>query len=103
MLWAARWGNTPDPQSIELFASCNGWITRYCSEDVTMHLEAARDTLDQDERAEHYAAASALMNADPLALYLNTAAQIYGLRGGVENFQPSPLLAIIVSGVSVSE
>ena len=103
MLWGARWGNTPDPQSIELFASCNGWITRYCNEDVTMHLEAARDTLDQDERAEHYAAASALMNEDPLAIYLNTAAQIYGHSSGVEDFQPSPLLAIIVSGVSVSE
>ncbi|MGD9316879.1 MAG: ABC transporter substrate-binding protein [Anaerolineae bacterium] len=103
MLWAARWGNTPDPQSIELFASCNGWITRYCNEEVTTHLEAARDTLDQDERAEHYAAASELMHEDPLAIYLNTAAQIYGLDAGVENFQPSPLLAIIVSGVSVSE
>jgi peptide/nickel transport system substrate-binding protein len=103
MLWAARWGNTPDPQSIELFASCNGWITRYCNEDVTMHLEAARDTLDQDERAEHYAAASQLMHDDPLAIYMNTAAQIYGMGTGVENFQPSPLLAIIVSGVSVSE
>ena len=103
MLWAARWGNTPDPQSIELFASCNGWITRYCNEEVTAHLEAARDTLDQDERAENYAAASELMNQDPLAIYLNTAAQIYGLGAGVENFQPSPLLAIIVSGVSVSE
>ena len=103
MLWAARWGNTPDPQSIELFASCNGWITRYCNEEVTMHLEAARDTLDQDERAEHYAAASTLMKEDPLAIYLNTATQIYGLRSGVENFQPSPLLAIIVSGVSVSD
>jgi peptide/nickel transport system substrate-binding protein len=103
MLWAARWGNTPDPQSIELFASCNGWITRYCNEDVTMHLEAARDTLDQDERAVQYAAASALMHDDPLAIYMNTAAQIYGLSGAVENFQPSPLLAIIVSGVSLSE
>jgi peptide/nickel transport system substrate-binding protein len=103
MLWGARWGNTPDPQSIELFASCNGWITRYCNEDVTMHLEAARDTLDQDERAEHYAAASALMHDDPLAIYMNTAAQIYGMSSGVENFQASPLLAIIVSGVSVSE
>jgi peptide/nickel transport system substrate-binding protein len=103
MLWGARWGNTPDPQSIELFASCNGWITRYCNEDVTMHLEAARDTLDQDARAEHYAEASQLMHDDPLAIYLNTAAQIYGLGTGVENFQPSPLLAIIVSGVSVSE
>jgi peptide/nickel transport system substrate-binding protein len=103
MLWAARWGNTPDPQSIELFASCNGWISRYCNEEVTAHLEAARDTLDQDERAEHYAAASELMNEDPLAIYLNTATQIYGLATGVENFQPSPLLAIIVSGISVSE
>ena len=103
MLWAARWGNTPDPQSIELFASCNGWITRYCNEEVTAHLEAARDTLDQDERAVEYAAASQLMRDDPLAIYLNTAAQIYGLSAGVENFQPSPLLALIVSGVSVEE
>jgi len=103
MLWAARWGNTPDPQSIELFASCNGWIARYCNEEVTMHLEAARDTLDQDERAENYAAASALMREDPLAIYMNTATQIYGLSSDVENFRPSPLLAIIVSGISVSE
>jgi peptide/nickel transport system substrate-binding protein len=103
MLWAARWGNTPDPQSIELFASCNGWITRYCNEDVTMHLEAARDTLDQDERAINYAIASELMHEDPLAIYVNTAAQIYGLSPDVQNFNPSPLLAIIVSGLSVSE
>jgi len=103
MLWAARWGNTPDPQSIELFASCNGWITRYCNEEVTAHLEAARDTLDQDERAMHYAAASKLMRDDPLAIYLMTSAQIYGLGANVENFHPSPLLAIIVSGVSVSK
>jgi peptide/nickel transport system substrate-binding protein len=103
MIWAARWGNTPDPQSIELFASCNGWITRYCNEDVTMHLEAARDTLDQDARAEHYAAASQLMHDDPLGIYLWTSAQIYGMSSGVENFQPSPLLAIIVSGISLSE
>jgi peptide/nickel transport system substrate-binding protein len=102
-LWAARWGNTPDPQSIELFASCNGWISRYCDEDVTMYLEAARDTLDQDARAELYAEASQLMHDHPLAIYLNTAAQIYGLNTSVENFRPSPLLAIIVSGVSVSE
>ncbi len=103
MLWAARWGNTPDPQSIELFASCNGWITRYCNEEVTMHLEAARDTLDQEERAENYAASSQLMHDDPLAIYVNTAAQVYGMGAGVENFRPSPLLAIIVSGMSVSE
>ena len=103
MLWAARWGNTPDPQSIELFASCNGWITRYCNKEVTALLEAARDTLDQEERAGHYAAASQLMHDDPLAIYLNTSTQIYGLRAGVENFRPSPLLAIIVSGVSIAE
>ena len=103
MLWAARWGNTPDPQSIELFASCNGWISRYCNEEVTAYLEAARDTLDQEERAAHYAAASALMHQDPLAIYLNTSTQIYGLGAGVEGFRPSPLLAIIVSGVSVEE
>jgi peptide/nickel transport system substrate-binding protein len=102
MLWAARWGNTPDPQSIELFASCNGWITRYCNEDVTAHLEAARDTLDQKQREEDYAAASQLMHDDPLAIYVNTAAQVYGLGAGIENFRPSPLLAIIVSGISVS-
>jgi peptide/nickel transport system substrate-binding protein len=103
MLWAARWGNTPDPQSIELFASCNGWITRYCNQEVTTLLEAARDTLDQEERAGHYAAASQLMHDDPLAIYLNTSTQIYGLDAGVQNFRPSPLLAVIVSGVSVSE
>ncbi len=101
MLWAARWGNTPDPQSIELFASCNGWISRYCNEEVTVHLEAARDTLDQDQRALDYAAASQLMRDDPLAIYVATTAQIYGLGPGVQNFHPSPLLAIIVSGVSV--
>jgi peptide/nickel transport system substrate-binding protein len=103
MLWAARWGNTPDPQSIELFASCNGWITRYCNEEVTMHLEAARDTLNQDERASYYAAASELMHQDPLAIYLNTATQVYGLSTDVESFRPSPLLAIIVSGISLLE
>jgi peptide/nickel transport system substrate-binding protein len=102
-MWRARWGNTPDPQSIELFASCNGWISRYCNEEVTEKLEAARDTLDQEERAKLYSEASQLMHDDPLGIYLFTAAQIYGLNPRVENFRPSPLLGIIVSGVSVSE
>jgi peptide/nickel transport system substrate-binding protein len=92
MLWAARWGNTPDPQSIEMFASCNGWISRYCNEEVTAHLEAARDTLDQERRAAEYAAASRLLHDDPLAIYVSTTAQIYGLRPGVQGFRPSPLL-----------
>jgi peptide/nickel transport system substrate-binding protein len=103
MLWAARWGNTPDPQSIELFASCNGWISRYCNREVTADLEAARDTLDQEQRAAYYAAASQLMHDDPLAIYLMTANQIYGLSSDVKNFRPSPLLAIIVSGISVAK
>lgn len=102
-MWRARWGNTPDPQSIELFASCNGWISRYCSEEVTALLEAARDTLDQEERAALYAQASRLMRDDPLAIYLWTGTQVYGLNPRVEGFRPSPLLALIVSGVSVAE
>jgi peptide/nickel transport system substrate-binding protein len=103
MLWAARWGNTPDPQSIELFASCKGWITRYCDEEVTARLTAAASTLDQDERARLYSEASQLMHDNPLAIYLNTASQIYGLSSAVQNFRPSPLLAIIVSGISVNK
>ncbi|MCP4536662.1 MAG: hypothetical protein GY832_05905 [Chloroflexi bacterium] len=103
MLWAARWGNTPDPQSIGLFASCTGWITRYCNEDVTVLLDGAQSTLDQDERVRLYAKASQLMHDDPLAIYLSTSTQVYGLGTRVQGFQPSPLLAIIVSGISVSE
>ena len=103
MLWAARWGNTPDPQSIGLFASCTGWISRYCNEEVTVLLDAAQTTLDQEERARLYSEASQLMRDDPLAIYLSTSTQIYGLGARVQGFRPSPLLAIIVSGVSVSE
>jgi len=103
MLWRTSWGNTPDPQSIELFASCNGWITRYCNEEVTAHLEAARDTLDQEMRAAEYAAASQLMHDDPLAIYLTAATDIFGAAPSVENFRPSPLKALIVSGISLSE
>jgi peptide/nickel transport system substrate-binding protein len=100
-LWRARWGNTPDPQSIGLFASCTGWISRYCNEEVTELLNAAQETLDQEERASSYSQASQLMHDDPLAIYLWTSTQIYGLNPRVRDFQPSPLLALIVSGVSV--
>ena len=103
MLWAARWGNTPDPQSIGPFASCAGWIARYCNAEVTALLDGATNTLDQDERAGLYSQASQMMHDDPLAIYLTTFTQIYGLGPGVENFQPSPLLALIVSGVSLSD
>ncbi len=103
MLWAARWGNTPDPQSIGLFASCTGWISRYCNEEVTALLDSAQSTLDQDERARLYAEASQLMYDDPLAIYLSTSTQVYGIGTRVQGFRSSPLLAIIVSGVSVSE
>ena len=103
MLWAARWGNTPDPQSIGLFSSCTGWITRYCNEQVTELLDGAQATLDQDERARLYSEASQLMHDDPMAIYLSTSVQVYGVGARVQNFRPSPLLSIIVSGVSVSE
>jgi peptide/nickel transport system substrate-binding protein len=103
MLWAARWGNTPDPQSIGLFASCTGWISRYCNQEVTARLDGAQSTLDQNERARLYAEASQLMHDDPLAIYLSTSTQVYGISTRVQGFRPSPLLAIIVSGISVSE
>ncbi len=102
-MWRARWGTTPDPQTIDLWATCTGFISRYCNEEVTALMEAARDTLDQELRAELYAEASQLLHEDPVGIYLYTATQIYGLSARVENFRPSPLLAIIVSGVSVSE
>jgi peptide/nickel transport system substrate-binding protein len=102
-LWAARWGNTPDPQSIGLFASCTGWISRYCNEEVTALLDRAQATLDQDERARLYAEASQLLHDDPLAIYLSTSVQVYGIGTRVQGFRPSPHLAIIVSEVSVSE
>jgi peptide/nickel transport system substrate-binding protein len=102
-LWRARWGNTPDPQSIGLFASCTGWISRYCNEEVTARLDGAQATLDQEERATLYSEASQLMHDDPLAIYLWTSTQIYGLNPRVEGFQPSPLLALVVSGISVLE
>jgi len=100
--WRARWGNTPDPQSIGLFASCTGWISRYCNQEVTALLEAAQATMDQEERAALYSEASQLMHDDPLGIYLWTSTQIYGLGSGVQGFRSSPLLALIVSGVAVS-
>ena len=72
-------------------------------EEATAELEAARDTLDQDLRAAEYAAASQLMHEDPLAIYLVAETDIYGAAPGVENFSPSPLKALIVSGISLSE
>ena len=51
ILWAARWGNTPDPQSVGLFASCTGWISRYSNEGVTVRLDPAQATLDHEGRA----------------------------------------------------
>ncbi len=100
-LWRARWGNSPDPQSIGLFASCDGWISRYCNPEVTELLTAAQGTLDQEERAELYRRAARLLHDDPPAIYLWTATQIYGLNPRVSGFRPSPLLAIIVAGVAV--
>ncbi len=100
--WQVRWGNTPDPQSIGLFASCQGWISRYCNEEVTALLEAAQATMDQEERAALYSEASQLMHDDPLGIYLWTSTQIYGLNPDVQGFRPSPLLALILSGVAVS-
>jgi ABC-type transport system substrate-binding protein len=68
-----------------------------------VRLDAAQATLDQEERARLYGEASQLMRDDPLAIYLSTSTQIYGLGARVQGFRPSPLLAIIVSGVLVSE
>lgn len=100
-LWQVRWGNTPDPQSIGMFASCTGWISRYCNKEVTALLDAAQSTMDQEERASLYRQASQLLHDDPVGIYLWTSTQIYGLNPRVHGFRPSPLLAIIVSGVSI--
>ena len=102
-LWQVRWGNTPDPQSIGMFASCTGWISRYCNKEVTALLDAAQSTMDQEERASLYSRASQLLHDDPVGIYLWTSTQVYGLSPRVRGFRPSPLLAIIVSGITLAE
>lgn len=100
-MWRARWGSSPDPHSIELFSSCAGFITRYCNEEATELINAAKSTLDQQERAEIYSQLSQILHDDPVGIYLWTTTQHVGLSSEVQDFDPHVSLSIIVSGVSL--
>ena len=102
-MWRARWGTSPDPNSIELFASCEGFINRYCDDEVTALINAAKATLDQDERADLYSQASQLLHDNPVGIYGWANYQLIGLSSRVSGFQPHVSMAIIPFSATVGE
>ena len=98
----ARWGGSPDPNSIELFASCDGWLTRYCDDEVTKLLEAAKGTLSQEERADFYSQASALLHDNPVGIYAWANHQLIGVNPRVSGFKPHVSLTILPFSVTVA-
>jgi len=87
-MWRARWGGSADPSGIEFIASCTGFITRFCDEEVTALIDAAKATLDQDVRAGYYSEIAVLMHDNPLGIYAWANHTLLGLNPLMEGFQP---------------
>ena len=100
-MWRTRWGGSPDPNSIDQFATCEGFITRFCDEDISAFVNSAKGTIDQDERAGLYAQASALLRDNPVGIYAWANHQLIGLSAAVSGFEPHVSLAIMPFSVSI--
>ncbi len=76
--------------------------SKYSNKDLDKLLEAARVSLDEDERKKDYAAANALIQADAPSIALYQAAAIYGARKEL-GWQPTPNESLFIIDMTWTE
>ena len=100
----AIWSGRPDPDgNVAIWLASDGFLNwgRYASPVVDAALAAARRSTDQATRRAQYRVAAEAWMADRPHLFLYHQRWFWGLRAGVEGFQPSPDGIIRFGGLRV--
>jgi peptide/nickel transport system substrate-binding protein len=88
-LYFVRWNNFSDPGTLGLLASCNGFLSFFCSPRADTFLTQGEATLDESARTKSYQQALKALNDDPFAIYLTTLSALYGVSDRISNWKPS--------------
>ena len=101
-LIAASWSGMFDPSNaLSFWGKSNGFLSRYKNAEADTLIAAGAGTLDPVKRTQTYAQLSKLLNDDPLALYLWSTQNLYGVGKRVVGWQAHPRSYIVVSNVAV--
>lgn len=101
-LIAASWGAAGDPQQyLDMLVASNGFLSRYDNSAVDELIARSAVTLDPAERTQILGEIQQLLRDDPAALYLWSAADMYGLNPSVQNWRPHSTERLIISNVTV--
>lgn len=100
----ASWGATGDPQRyLDMLVKSDGFLSRYNNAQLDTVLEQSAITLEPRARAALLSDIQRILRDDPAALYLWSAADIYGVAPEVRNWRPRPTERLIVAGVTLAE
>jgi peptide/nickel transport system substrate-binding protein len=88
-LFFVRWATFADPGTLNLLASCAGFLSFSCAPAADPLLQRGESTLDTTTRTRAYQQAMQAFNDDPFAIYLTTLASLYGIADRVTGWQPS--------------
>ncbi len=88
-LYFVRWNNFSDPGTLGLLATCQGFLSFFCSPSADTFVSQGEATLDDAARAKAYQQALRAWNDDPFAIYLTTLSALYGVSDRVSNWKPS--------------
>jgi peptide/nickel transport system substrate-binding protein len=99
---SASWAGLFDPAGgLNFWAKSDGLLSRYKNAEADRLIAQGASTLDPAKRAQTYAQLSKLLNDDPLALYLWTTQNLYGVNKRVAGWKAHPRSYIVASGVTV--
>jgi peptide/nickel transport system substrate-binding protein len=88
-LFFVRWNNFSDPGTLNLLASCNGFLSFFCSPAADEFFTQGEATLDDAVRVKAYQQAMGALADDPFAIYLTTRSALYGVSDRVSGWTPS--------------
>ncbi|GAC1317271.1 MAG: ABC transporter substrate-binding protein [Chloroflexota bacterium] len=88
-LFFVRWATFADPGTLNLLASCNGFLSFSCAPAAEPFLAQGESTFDQATRTSAYQAAMRAYNDDPFAIDLTTLSSLYGVSARVSGWAPS--------------
>ena len=88
-LFSVRWNNFSDPGTLNLLASCSGFLSFSCSQAADAAFSQGEGTLDDAARVKAYQQAMRALNDEPFAIYLTTRSALFGVSDRVSGWKPS--------------
>ncbi len=99
--WFVRWSTFADPGVLNMLASCDSFLSTFCSPTAEPYLKQGEATLDPTRRVEAYQRALRALNDDPFAVYLNGVVSLYGVSDRVAGWQPSSASYVYATNASI--